>query len=211
MPCIRRFTHVDPFEDTESCCERMVSNRATPVSPTSIRSRILKVGLEREIINAAIVSPTSIRSRILKVGTIVMVALPLLSFTHVDPFEDTESPWNQTVRLASWHVSPTSIRSRILKAPGTLILARKTFGVSPTSIRSRILKGALFVEAAAQTMSFTHVDPFEDTERASFTRRTSRTPGFTHVDPFEDTESAKLQAARLRLVKFHPRRSVRGY
>jgi len=39
-------------------------------------------------------------------------------------------------------------------------------------------------------VGFTHVDPFEDTERCR-SRLTSRHARicFTHVDPFEDTES----------------------
>ena len=37
---------------------------------------------------------------------------------------------------------------------------------------------------------FTHVDPFEDTERLGIGGREMMTAeGFTHVDPFEDTES----------------------
>jgi len=61
-------------------------------------------------------------------------------------------------------VSPTSIRSRILKVPRQ----RKrspTSGVSPTSIRSRILKDSGQAEILLLPGSFTHVDPFEDTER----------------------------------------------
>jgi len=62
------------------------------------------------------------------------------SFTHVDPFEDTESAEGNEIQPPVGGVSPTSIRSRILKAIWAPILfpARK---------------------------SFTHVDPFEDTER----------------------------------------------
>jgi len=61
-------------------------------------------------------------------------------FTHVDPFEDTESfkPPEDFGVLSL--VSPTSIRSRILKA-NSLIGEEKRNEVSPTSIRSRILKG----------------------------------------------------------------------
>jgi len=61
-------------------------------------------------------------------------------FTHVDPFEDTESPW------------PAARR------------------------RSR-------------PQSFTHVDPFEDTESVGAVWGQAPLVGFTHVDPFEDTES----------------------
>jgi len=70
-----------------------------------------------------------------------MVPAPL-SFTHVDPFEDTESDrWTDDVLGRSDDVSPTSIRSRILKAYSP---RKRPSGVS----------------------SFTHVDPFEDTERS---------------------------------------------
>ncbi len=63
----RRFTHVDPFEDTESL------HPLTPGAPTHH------------------VSPTSIRSRILK-GTLPRFESAVkCCFTHVDPFEDTES------------------------------------------------------------------------------------------------------------------------
>jgi len=63
-PC---FTHNDPFEDTESI--RIFSKRLTNlrVSPTTIRSRILKAAISR--------TRASSEGR----------------FTHNDPFEDTES------------------------------------------------------------------------------------------------------------------------
>jgi len=38
--------------------------------------------------------------------------------------------------------------------------------------------------------SFTHVDPFEDTERLGMQYGKTEARGFTHVDPFEDTESS---------------------
>jgi len=51
-------------------------------------------------------------------------------------------------------------------------------------------------------MRFTHVDPFEDTER-TLAHHPCFHPqiGFTHVDPFEDTES--LPSPELR--RQHPR------
>ena len=60
--------------------------------------------------------------------------------------------------------------------------------VSPTSIRSRILKGEVEIDAAIARASFTHVDPFEDTESTSSCPKGAPTRCFTHVDPFEDTE-----------------------
>jgi len=62
------------------------------------------------------------------------------SFTHVDPFEDTES----------------------IPAPHE---GSNVGLVSPTSIRSRILKDTAPVEQGEHFSCFTHVDPFEDTER----------------------------------------------
>ncbi len=59
---------------------------------------------------------------------------------------------------------------------------------------------------------FTHVDPFEDTERqvAQHFVVVARCR-FTHVDPFEDTESQASPTAAAPPATFHPRRSVRGY
>jgi len=60
--------------------------------------------------------------------------------------------------------------------------------------------------------SFTHVDPFEDTERPATERQfRTRALGFTHVDPFEDTERLSIQMKWCTAGRFHPRRSVRGY
>ncbi len=61
-----RFTHVDPFEDTERRSLRRACASRDPVSPTSIRSRILKA------------------------QGFFMLICTSRSFTHVDPFEDTE-------------------------------------------------------------------------------------------------------------------------
>ncbi len=92
------FTHVDPFEDTERLRRVCCRDDGHPVSPTSIRSRILKgvQSLAGRFVHY--VSPTSIRSRILK--AIVR-------------------EWALRRKL----VSPTSIRSRILKAAPTWDLA----------------------------------------------------------------------------------------
>jgi len=63
------FTHFDPFEDTESNCTDHLRYHNTMVSPTSIRSRILKAAaMLAELHGRMGVSPTSIRSRILKVS-----------------------------------------------------------------------------------------------------------------------------------------------
>ncbi len=108
------------------------------------------------------------------------------SFTHVDPFEDTERRLHQCIVVLLGQVSPTSIRSRILKGHTRPLLSRAVI-VSPTSIRSRILKGIPRTMVMAVSTSFTHVDPFEDTESWFWLR----SGGFW--------------------FKFHPRRSVRGY
>ena len=135
------FTHVDPFEDTESCMYRQPHAPATEVSPTSIRSRILK-------------------------GNCLLDMYTCWSgFTHVDPFEDTESVNISKHKTTFHNVSPTSIRSRILKGCSRTSDLH-AHHVSPTSIRSRILK----VQKGGAAMNvnearFTHVDPFEDTER----------------------------------------------
>ncbi len=64
-----------------------------------------------------------------------------------------------------------------------------------------------------QFFRFTHVDPFEDTERPCRATDPSQVSlGFTHVDPFEDTESENWRPSLGRPDNsFHPRRSVRGY
>jgi len=64
---IKGFTHVDPFEDTERRVTAMLGDAPGAVSPTSIRSRILKADNEQCSADLqTVVSPTSIRSRILK-------------------------------------------------------------------------------------------------------------------------------------------------
>ena len=159
-------------------------------------------------------------------------------FTHVDPFEDTESRLHHHAAGAGDRVSPTSIRSRILKVEKSSTSARQAENVSPTSIRSRILKVLWAEWPTAENTCFTHVDPFEDTERIEKQeRKVVGVDGFTHVDPFEDTESERTprpnptrQSRRFTHVdpfedtesclvlrqaggpaEFHPRRSVRGY
>jgi len=86
------------------------------------------------------VSPTSIRSRILKAGHAKSKRHRRGGFTHVDPFEDTESARRQANRvhvLAGFtHVDPFEDTER------------------------RVLYAAPTAE-----QRFTHVDPFEDTER----------------------------------------------
>jgi len=54
-------------------------------------------------------------------------------------------------------------------------------------------------------MSFTHVDPFEDTERWPEEYVLEHgCPGFTHVDPFEDTESLPRGGDRLAADEVSP-------
>ena len=86
-------------------------------------------------------------------------------FTHVDPFEDTESPAPRvSVKTVAGftHVDPFEDTERLYP----LIGAHSWLIVSPTSIRSRILKGTQCPRATRGHLSFTHVDPFEDTERS---------------------------------------------
>ena len=93
-------------------------------------------------------------------------------------------------------VSPTSIRSRILKDPQPY--KPEMYGVvSPTSIRSRILKERrLRCSRLRASHSFTHVDPFEDTERPYCHPVWPLSQCFTHVDPFEDTERTPTEYAQ---------------
>jgi len=208
---ICRVTHNDPFEDTESCFPRQrcavpyaVSPTTIPfedtesyscagaqqapggVSPTTIRSRILKETPRTLIYCRGAVSPTTIRSRILK-GHKSLHA-------------------NCIFRL----VSPTTIRSRILKGnAGFFPFVPIT--VSPTTIRSRILKVFLPRGGGQTTRSFTHNDPFEDTESDGKTWCWIMMLRFTHNDPFEDTERYRNVLEDLNLWTFHPQRSVRGY
>ena len=98
-PEARRFTHVDPFEDTESDLAQAVNALTGAVSPTSIRSRILKVAGAVHGQRRGHVSPTSIRSRILKGDVGAQTPAPGAGFTHVDPFEDTESACGDGVEL----------------------------------------------------------------------------------------------------------------
>ena len=112
------FTHVDPFEDTESGSRRAMLNALnsfTHVDPFEDTESARAVDYMRQ--PHFIVSPTSIRSRILKdAGIASQVLHPAPSFTHVDPFEDTESLSVCRHPRRVYRVSPTSIRSRILKA-----------------------------------------------------------------------------------------------
>ncbi len=215
----------------------MVRAQAQDVSPTSIRSRILKAFLQ-DLIPAFRWSFTHVdpfedtESDVHDVGH---AQLP--RFTHVDPFEDTERPTRKQWHFWRRKVSPTSIRSRILKGQ------TKSAFRNPTALSFTHVDPFEDTERRARNRQgtpgprFTHVDPFEDTERRQERPTWSLiAPGFTHVDPFEDTESS-LAAGRLgerlegfthvdpfedterRLhgsgyrdtVTFHPRRSVRGY
>jgi len=74
-------------------------------------------------------------------------------FTHVDPFEDTESEF-----------SAPSVTGEVV--------------VSPTSIRSRILKDDGAEQSAPSGYRFTHVDPFEDTESLPTCAAFPRVNGF---------------------------------
>jgi len=93
------------------------------VSPTSIRSRILKAQAYLIQAEGKRVSPTSIRSRILKVRQPHLLIPFRHRFTHVDPFEDTESNVRRLAPHLYRNVSPTSIRSRILKVAVVRIAA----------------------------------------------------------------------------------------
>ena len=232
-----RFTHVDPFEDTERLRQHHARRyAASDVSPTSIRSRILKGASYKFFGSKDIVSPTSIRSRILKDRLFYSQgATAAPSFTHVDPFEDTE----RSVFFDSWagvagftHVDPFEDTERLLLLLLLfLLLLRFThvdpfedterssrwrplsrwLRVSPTSIRSRILKDSWFGLCVGGAVCFTHVDPFEDTESAWEPGAALPFERFTHVDPFEDTERRRRIRRHNHFKKFHPRRSVRGY
>jgi len=110
------------------------------------------------------VSPTSIRSRILKDATQRQAPPGPARFTHVDPFEDTESAADSCKVPAIYcftHVDPFEDTERT---------AREW--------------------RASASKRFTHVDPFEDTESLVVAASLRPMRGrFTHVDPFEDTES----------------------
>jgi len=135
------FTHVDPFEDTE----RRAASAMAPmpfwmVSPTSIRSRILKepagrAGMGRHA-----------------------------SFTHVDPFEDTErrdDAIGEAVARSFTHVDPFEDTER-RQATGRLPREQTGFThVDPFEDTERRDRQA---RVLLQDSRFTHVDPFEDTE-----------------------------------------------
>ena len=115
--------------------------------------------------SATRVSPTSIRSRILKATPTPPPPPTPSRFTHVDPFEDTERWFAIPDARTDGLVSPTSIRSRILKArPGALLPAGGAScftHVDPfEDTESCLLLLLLFLVL----LRFTHVDPFEDTE-----------------------------------------------
>ena len=85
------FTHSDPFEDTESCENLSFIIYIMAVSPTPIRLRILKAPLTPVVMSSMVVSPTPIRLRILKDNRGFNISVSISGFTHSDPFEDTES------------------------------------------------------------------------------------------------------------------------
>ncbi len=156
-------------------------------------------------------------------------------FTHLDPFVDTERPPESAWVVGALEVSPTSIRLWILK-DRVEWQARLSGLVSPTSIRLWILKGCATAHPARPANSFTHLDPFVDTERALVIgivlvlitvsptsirlwilkgqknkwQRLAWTC-FTHLDPFVDTESKNSAGDSRRGGWFHPPRSVCGY
>ena len=136
-----RFTHVDPFEDTERPYHQTGPGKLrgfTHVDPFEDTERTTRQSWD--LVHA--------------------------SFTHVDPFEDTERLTNSPNYNTSKKVSPTSIRSRILKERFVHVVLTEALLVSPTSIRSRILKASALANASPrEVFRFTHVDPFEDTER----------------------------------------------
>jgi len=114
--------------------------------------------------------------------------VPPRCFTHVDPFEDTESGLHRHARLeppSFTHVDPFE--------------------------DTESLSDSCFV--VVYYGGFTHVDPFEDTESLfEYYLIRGKHISFTHVDPFEDTESNYWESGKIRrLMEFHPRRSVRGY
>jgi len=72
--------------------------------------------------------------------------------------------------------------------------------VSPTTIRSRILKGKHNKLQLLFYGSFTHNDPFEDTERGKSRSELTNSRCFTHNDPFEDTESGNRRGSHVNVV-----------
>ena len=80
--------------------------------------------------------------------------------------------------------------------------------VSPTTIRLRILKASSIDKKLRELVSFTHHDPFEDTERELPKETKTLTNSFTHHDPFEDTERNFGGGHRNVGGRFHPPRSV---
>ncbi len=208
-----RFTHVDPFEDTERRILDLASQIAQIVSPTSIRSRILKAsgdnGRGRAGSCFTHVDPfeDTESGRQSACGTISN------SFTHVDPFKDTESfrACGVDVEAISrfTHVDPFEDTESKVEHHGALV---RVCLVSPTSIRSRILKERDCRTLCPPQGSFTHVDPFEDTERQV---------GTGSIGISLDVSPTSIRSRILKVCctlyhsareqPFHPRRSVRGY
>ncbi len=106
------FTHVDPFEDTESRAQRVHAAHFIFVSPTSIRSRILK-GRNRWPCTLVGVCFTHVDPFEDTESQRAELQLELRgpSFTHVDPFEDTESyPTLACATDARWFHPRRSVR-----------------------------------------------------------------------------------------------------
>ena len=94
-----------------------------------------------------------------------------ISFTHNDPFEDTESAW---LRERGWDLDKCFTHNDPFEDTESL---NRQFG-------------------RGQHASFTHNDPFEDTERRKRQLVSSVISRFTHNDPFEDTERLPPPATR---------------
>ena len=88
----RRFTHVDPFEDTE--------RKSSPESQGNTSGCFTHVDPFEDTESDVVAFNTEVEPQ---------------GFTHVDPFEDTERRHRREQQRGGLNVSPTSIRSRILK------------------------------------------------------------------------------------------------
>jgi len=160
----RCFTHVDPFEDTERHQIAQIVKQAsvcfTHVDPFEDTERF---GRFLTCYRWGCVSPTSIRSRILKDQCDNHGSVRHYCFTHVDPFEDTESsphrlPHPTLGRFT--HVDPfedTESVTATRRPPSDTGFTH----VDPFEDTESL--HAPSVQLFAETR-FTHVDPFEDTE-----------------------------------------------
>jgi len=128
-------------------------------------------------------------------------------FTHVDPFEDTESFTSPTPPAILSVVSPTSIRSRILKVQHIDRKQLRGFRFTHVDPFEDTESAPSNASSRGEVRRFTHVDPFEDTERPTGGAMATGTWSFTHVDPFEDTERLRvglLQAHQERFTHVDP-------